>query len=417
MENQIEGDGLINNFFQLIWEKQEKDKGLRGFHLPDTIIYKYQQPRAWFFTSKEGYIKKRRKESLNTKTIEQKFLSKVSKSGIVCFFLHTSDSLRKIEYFRESDLPTFLHHRPKPAEGILQRFIDPLGSRNSSIQMIWTPHLCLFEKRENQNDLFNPSLDIYEKVGTFEGEDHQSLIQPFNSIEIRKFMHEVGEALAEHIAFITAERLKPTRMVLLFKQGVNGDLWFLFATSVRCASGKIIDIGTKSALPELVSYKRNAAKSRSPLCIQKKILCKNCEIPCEADRLCEIRIAQVLAAPGFPNILKKTFPGIRSEDLKDVKQQFEILSKIVMVCDNCFLGFVCDRKKETCRAKTQRSESLYRFPKSKPFQKSNISPLPQKHLKSSPSHATREKSQESKLQTTPNYPSVPALKFHRLKRS
>ena len=438
MENQIEGDGLIENFFKLIWEKQEKDKGLRGFYLPDSVIYKYQQPRAWYFTTREGYIKRKRKECLNAKSIEQEFLKSTSKSNIVAYFIYKSENKRQIEYFTASDFSHFLHHQRKILNGVLQKFVDPLGLKNSSIQMIWTPHLCLFEKRENMNNLLDPHLDIYEKVATFEGEDSQCTIKPFNGTEIRKFMHELGEALADHIAFVTAEKMRPSRMVLVFKQDFMGQLCLLFATSVRCKSKSFIDISTSSAFPENVNRKRNPSNSKSPLSIRKKVLCKNCDLPCELDRICEVRISQVVAQGlPLPRVVKKSFPMMSEEDLERRINKFEFLNQYVLVCDSCYLQMVTkdfrrdgviredkdsaelrtDKLKRTRSKSIKRSESFLRFSLHTSNTKSSVSPTPQKKIANKPESKTNINMKQTSITSRPSFksefPSIPGLIFTR----
>lgn len=438
MENQIEGDGLIENFFKLIWEKQEKDRGLRGFYLPDSVIYKYQQPRAWYFTTKEGYIKRKRKESLNAKSIEQEFLKHPSKSNIVAYFIFKSENKRQIEYFTPSDLSHFLHHQRKILNGVLQKFVDPLGLKNSSIQMIWTPHLCLFEKRENLNNLLDPHLDIYEKVATFEGEDSQCTIKPFNGTEIRKFMHELGEALADHIAFVTAEKMRPSRMVLVFKQDFMGQLCLLFATSVRCKSKSFIDISTTSAFPENVNRKRNPSNAKSPLSIRKKVLCKNCELPCELDRICEVRISQVVTRGlPLPRVVKKSFPVMSEEEIEKNRNKFEFLNQYVLVCDLCYLKMVKkdfirdevnrgakegtplrDEKLKRTRSKSSiRSESFSKFNLHTAKTKSSVSPTPQTKFVNKTESKANINAKQTSITSRPcfksPFPSIPGLIFTR----
>jgi hypothetical protein len=56
--------------------------------IPDTIIFKYQKPCYWYFTSKRSSkIKKKTTSKLTNELIKEKFLENVSKSGIVAYFL------------------------------------------------------------------------------------------------------------------------------------------------------------------------------------------------------------------------------------------------------------------------------------------------------------------------------------------
>jgi hypothetical protein len=57
--------------------------------IPDTIIFKYQKPCYWYFTSKQSNsIKKKTTSKLTNNIIKEKFLENVSKSGIVAYFLY-----------------------------------------------------------------------------------------------------------------------------------------------------------------------------------------------------------------------------------------------------------------------------------------------------------------------------------------
>lgn len=348
MDSEIEGDGVIENLYRLIWEKQEKDKGFRGFLLPDTVIYKYQQPRAWYFTNKEGCVKRKLKENLNAKAIEVAFLKNVPRSKVVASFFYSSEKGREVEYLEKDEFVEFLMHRHKIYNGVLQKFVDPNGKKNATVQMIWTPHLSLFEKRENINDLYNFHLSIYERVPTFEDECHQSAVTPFNGTEVRSFLHELGEALSDHISSVTLNRVSPTRMVLIFKQDHQSRLNFILATSIRCHSSRPVDISTQSHLPSIINPNRSTSKSKSPLCIQKSVICKNCENPCELDRIYEIYYKDVINKTkefeGIPYLIHRLHPYMKIEDYAQVKGNLDFGAKVALICDDCYLLFIHKRK-------------------------------------------------------------------------
>lgn len=403
MENEIEGDGVIENLYKLIWEKQEKDKGFRGFLLPDTVIYKYQQPRAWYFTDKKGCVKRKLKENLNAKAIEAVFLKNIPRSKVVASFIFFTDKGREVEYFEQEEFVEFLMHRHKVFNGILQKFVDPLGKRNSTIQMIWTPHLSLFEKRENTNDLLNFHLSIYERIPTFEDECHQTEVKPFNGTEIRSFMHELGEALSEHISFITTSRITPTRMVLIFKQDHQSNLNFLLSTSIRCNSSKPVDISTQSRLPSIINSHRSTSKSKSPLCIQKSVICKNCENPSELDRMYEIYYKDIIdkTTQNIPHLIQRLHPYMRLEDFVQVKGQLDFLAKVALVCDDCYLVFVNKEKKVV-------KKSLSSMGVKKVIRRKGKMPSPVKGVERKTTPNLRGfKTSRSK------YPEIPELAFNR----
>ena len=57
-------------------------------NLPDTVIFKYERPSVWYFTSKNGEILRKSKKNLNVQTIEDSFLRNVSESGIVAYYIY-----------------------------------------------------------------------------------------------------------------------------------------------------------------------------------------------------------------------------------------------------------------------------------------------------------------------------------------
>ena len=406
MDFQIEGDGVIGNFYKLIWEKQQRDKGLRGFLLPHTVVYKHQQPRAWYFSTIEGYIKRKLKEKLTAAHIEHVFLKNISKSGIVAFFTYIGANGREIEYFQAADFRNFIHNRHKNYDGVLQKFIDPKGVNNSTLQMIWTTHLCVFELRENSNSLFDTRLDIYERVVTFEGEDHQSQVKPFRSNELRYLMQEIGEALVEHFCIVSAGKIKPTRMVIIFKVNQQSRLYLLMAMSIRCTSLVPIDISCNSKFPEVVNCKRSASNSKSPMCVQKKILCKNCERSCEADRMYEIKYKDIVKKQKktIPKILLNIYPRLALQDYLEYRKDEVFLRKIALVCDECYLMFMQGPKPIQISTRVEASKTP---------QPTSTTPLTTDRTLRTPTKLTETQRVVPRL----SYPSLPVLKFNRQKHN
>jgi hypothetical protein len=40
------------------------------------------------------------------------------------------------------------------------------------IKVVWSPHMCLVERKRNTNDILNTKLDPHERAVTFEGKDY-----------------------------------------------------------------------------------------------------------------------------------------------------------------------------------------------------------------------------------------------------
>lgn len=79
----------------------------------------------------------------------------------------------------------FLYERDKPYDGLLQKFVDAKGKNNCNklhylylylavFRIIWSPKICLFERRENLREMNDQKFSLYERVVTFEGEEFHS---------------------------------------------------------------------------------------------------------------------------------------------------------------------------------------------------------------------------------------------------
>ena len=63
-------------YYQL-WTKTSTAPTKFPFHIPETIFFKFNNPYAWFFTSKEGLILKKNKINVTMKNIHLKFSKKL----------------------------------------------------------------------------------------------------------------------------------------------------------------------------------------------------------------------------------------------------------------------------------------------------------------------------------------------------
>lgn len=79
--------------------------------VPDTIIYKFDQPILWYFTMNNS-VKKKSKSKMTNEEIERIFLRNISESGVVAtYFYMVQDKNEKkavFEYFYADEFSTFL---------------------------------------------------------------------------------------------------------------------------------------------------------------------------------------------------------------------------------------------------------------------------------------------------------------------
>lgn len=84
-----------------IWKKSslERQSGSptnTGFLVPSTLIYRWAQPLCWYFTASDGCIRRKKRENMEMHQIENIFLEKKSKTGIVATAMYSESRLSKL---------------------------------------------------------------------------------------------------------------------------------------------------------------------------------------------------------------------------------------------------------------------------------------------------------------------------------
>ena len=143
----------------------------------------------------------------------------------------------------------------KNQSGILQRFIKPAGegTHNSQIRAIWTPNMCLLERRKTKQELNDSRFGIYERSITFEGPDVYSALVPIRGTILAEKIKAMCKDIVGHISGLVggARRMKErsnncigkdvARMVLHLKVDAIGRLWLLYSSSIRLVEFPPID--------------------------------------------------------------------------------------------------------------------------------------------------------------------------------
>ena len=231
-------------------------------------MYKYRQPAYWYFMSVDGSIKmKQQKNITNAKILEAFSKRKPGEdlSGIVAYYISPVESDRgvtgktTIEFFDIPGLHTFLYKRNKTDTGIVQRFIESKGEHNQVIRAVWTPNLCLMERRLNNrappplpatlaprrprasigqlpdaswvaDRVTDRKIGMYERAVTYEGATHYSDSLALNGTVLPAAIQTVCASMVDH--FCEAD-LRISRMVLHLKMDANDKLWVTWCSSMR----------------------------------------------------------------------------------------------------------------------------------------------------------------------------------------
>ena len=135
-----------------------------------------------------------------------------------------------IEYLDHQGLEDFLLDNQRVrGDGILQRFVEPKGGRNNMLRALWSPKVCLLERRVNRLQMGDTRYDMYERAVTFEGAEFYSDLAPVRGAGLVTKVHEIADSVVQHVAGVTNDRIMISRLALNFKVDDRDRLWLLFS--------------------------------------------------------------------------------------------------------------------------------------------------------------------------------------------
>jgi hypothetical protein len=272
----IEGDGVSDELFHYLWTKDEVNFS-PPINVPDTVFMKYGNPTVWYFTSKDGKIKRKNKQNLTPGHIETSFKKHSLGFDVVALFISIPLEMESysgqfpsstIEYLDADGLKNLLFSRSKDLHGILQRFIEPKAVKNEIIRAIWSPKICLLEKAENIHCLHDKKLSIYERCVTFEGPQGYYNSSPLRGSVLAGQIQRACDSLVAHVCDVSFNSIQISRMAINFKVDSRDKVWMLFTTSIRCKETQTIPftIGNQTA-----SLSSTSTNSRRPINIDNSL--------------------------------------------------------------------------------------------------------------------------------------------------
>lgn len=271
----MESKLILFDFFGKIWQKSPylRNKIIR---IPDTV-YIDDEPTEWYFTSKDGKIRKKLRENITKKNIFNHFLKKSRESDIIATFISTkkysisarnklngdgdgfierkwakyskktqsgaenqkqekeNNSTIVIEYFDRKSLKNFLSHLPSNHQivGILQSTIRPNGLYNSVIRVVWSPNITIFEKRANFKPFDDKAFPLKERMIIFDGPDYYSEQVNLNSKKAHDEITNIMEKLKLHFKGVMMNKGFPSNMIVYFKQDERNRIVMLFCSAIK----------------------------------------------------------------------------------------------------------------------------------------------------------------------------------------
>lgn len=232
---------LPHMFFYMLWRTCNGTKSsshtLHDVRIPDTVILHHSRAINWFFTSREGTIKKKGRKNLTTENLLASFHKK-SKSLRSCgcaaqrYFLDdTSVAGYTTQFMSAADLSGIASDG---STCVLQQFIEPKTERgtlaNSEIVGRWTPNVFIAEKRLNVNRLDVEKLSLDDRCTTNDTSRYV-VTAPLVSQLMVRMLESVCQRIAQHIESVFRHR--PTSIVLHFKVDANECPWVVWCSAIR----------------------------------------------------------------------------------------------------------------------------------------------------------------------------------------
>eukprot|EP00741_Cyanophora_paradoxa_P019642 tig00021135_g18960.t1 len=230
-------EGVVDGLLHYLCRRDEEGNCCPGVNVPDTIFYKYRTAAYWFYMGPDG-IDIKRKQEMQLQLMEKTF-SKPSHPDceIVSYHIGTSETnageVTSIEYFDVPLMRDFFNVTDRYGYGMLQHFIVPAGNRNSVIRVIWSANIFIAERRSNVHSLTDRKVPMFDRATTFEAAWHLSETAPVASPSLRHNLLQICDNIHAHVYRVSPQRYKITRMVMNFKQDAQGNLWFLWCSSIR----------------------------------------------------------------------------------------------------------------------------------------------------------------------------------------
>ena len=274
MDELMHSEGILGAFFSILWHKGvgKRMHQLTGVNIPDTILYLYSKPLHWYFSCKNGEIKKKSRSRLNSRHIEEQFLKNGnSVSGIKASYLMAvasdvpnAEPQTRVKYTFGHELRKFLQE-DKP-NGVLQLFFDPkpevaregTATKNSLVQTTWSPGCFFIEKRVNKHRLDQHKVPVEVRAATFDDYKNTETV-PLVSDSVAGQFQKVCQLIADHIRVVF--KFKLASLVLNFKIDRNDTIWLLWCSSIRIVSEEAPSKAlTATTAPPLQYYNREMKK-------------------------------------------------------------------------------------------------------------------------------------------------------------
>ena len=242
-------ENLLHTFFCLLWAKSRTRDLSETIRIPDTVILSHARVIDWFFTAKDGQIKKKSRQKLNSQLVMDQFAKRAHKNKSDTFSVLVARDPELEEgasatHFSVEETRKFLTEGA--ASGTLQHFVEPKSEsnvvHNLEIVCSWTPNVFYVERRQNINPLTKEKISLYDRT-TLQETSKFVKVSPLVCGRATASLEGMCQLIAQHVEGVYAVRM--TGLSVHCKIDQNDDIWVLYASALK--------VTTLSSPPKLLS--------------------------------------------------------------------------------------------------------------------------------------------------------------------
>ena len=174
------------------------------------------------------------------------------------------------------------------------------------MRSIWSPKVCLLERRVNLKHLQDQRYGLYERAITYEGPEYYSAAAPLRGSVLPSQVQRTCENVVSHVAEVSYQKLRIRRMVLNFKVDARDRVWLLWSSSIRLEppggtlrsaqlATEAVNIDTIVRLPQNIKLADKPSHTGTFLTPEVSVNCISCGRCAPADQFHPVQYKTVIA--------------------------------------------------------------------------------------------------------------------------
>ena len=232
-------------------------------NIPQTILFEQGFAKAWFSSHRASdgadlddaqrrpdvQVKRKLVKDISSAEIYEAFAKGITHEEDIAAYLISSNKTASkpwndsteaaaapnllVQYFTKRSLKRFLFAPGQKPRGVLQAFVSPQGTNNSTITATYTQRVTLTEGWRSKCSVTQHTKSAFERAATIETtEDERAEMVPTPAAV--KAIRKLCSHIVQHIHLV--EHVRVVGMLLLFKVDRRGDLRFLYCLSMKLSA-------------------------------------------------------------------------------------------------------------------------------------------------------------------------------------